>query len=332
MSLTISYTPLELVYLFFIYAFIGWAIEVAYAAIKHGIYSNRGFLIGPLCPIYGFGVDIILIILTPIKSNLFLLFIGSVILTSTLEYLTGWFLEKKYNERWWDYSNDKFNLNGYICLEFSIIWGLACLLVIRIVNPPIIFMVRKLLNFKFGFIPALVLLVILIIDVIISDKRVRTFTKNIRTVELMDEAIRKVSDTISYDIYKNTIESIDKYEEFTEQEDVAKIIKELEESREDLTKRHAEFEAELQELTDEFYERREKRLSDRNELLDDIEKEIASKILEFEEERKKHREDVITEIKYRQKQREQFWNENEKSMKNYMSKFPGIEDRHNLKK
>lgn len=328
MNLTLSFTLPEIAYLFFIYAFLGWTIEVAYAAIKHGIYSNRGFLIGPLCPIYGCGACIILLILTPIKSNVLILFICSVLLTSTLEYLTGWFLEKKFHERWWDYSDDKFNIKGYICLEFSIIWGLACLLVVYLINPPIIFIVRKIVGLRYGFIPAIILTVILVIDMIISNKRVQEFAKNIRTIELMDEAIRRVSDSISFDIYKSTMESIDAYEEFTEQEDVAKFLKELEETRSDLSQKSAELGASFQDFTDQIREKREERLSNRNVLLADIENEITSKVRAMDEERKKTTASIVLEIKLRTKQRTKFMNEHEKSIRKYMTKIPGIENRH----
>ena len=80
---------------------------------------------GPVCPVYGFGLVIIIMALTPLKDNLLLLFVGSVVITSSLEFVTGWALEKIFHTRWWDYTNNKFNLCGYICLGFSIIWGLA---------------------------------------------------------------------------------------------------------------------------------------------------------------------------------------------------------------
>ena len=84
----------ELVWIFIIYAFIGWCTEVSYAALDRGIFVNRGFLNGPYCPIYGCGVVIVVAVLTPLKDNLLILFIGSFLLTSILEYITGYLLEK----------------------------------------------------------------------------------------------------------------------------------------------------------------------------------------------------------------------------------------------
>ena len=100
---------------FFAYAFLGWCMEVSFAALTSGRFVNRGFLNGPVCPIYGCGAVIVLFCLEPLKDHLFWLFVGSVILTSALEWLTGFVLEKIFHERWWDYSDMPFNLGGYIC-------------------------------------------------------------------------------------------------------------------------------------------------------------------------------------------------------------------------
>lgn len=108
----------ELVWIFIIYAFIGWCTEVSYAALDRGIFVNRGFLNGPYCPIYGCGVVIVVAVLTPLKDNLLILFIGSFLLTSILEYITGYLLEKVFHNQWWDYSDKPFNIHGYVCLKF----------------------------------------------------------------------------------------------------------------------------------------------------------------------------------------------------------------------
>lgn len=124
--------------IFFVYAFLGWCTEVCYAALETGEFVNRGFLNGPVCPVYGFGVVIVLGCLTPLSDNLPVLFIGSVLLTSILEWLTGFVLEKLFHQRWWDYSDEPFNLSGYVCLRFSIAWGLACVFVVKLLHPTIL--------------------------------------------------------------------------------------------------------------------------------------------------------------------------------------------------
>ena len=110
---------------FLIYSCLGWCLEVIYAAVTTGKLINRGFLNGPVCPIYGFGMVIVLFALTPLSHNLLLLYLGGVILPSALELVGGWALYKLYHTRWWDYSDYPFNIGGYICLEFSLLWGVG---------------------------------------------------------------------------------------------------------------------------------------------------------------------------------------------------------------
>lgn len=129
-------------WIFFIYAFLGWCTEVSYAALVTGSFVNRGFLNGPVCPIYGFGVVIVLTCLTPLAGSLPLLFLGSVVLTSALEWLTGFALEKLFHQRWWDYSDEPFNLSGYICLRFAIAWGFACMFVVKLLHPTVLLFIR----------------------------------------------------------------------------------------------------------------------------------------------------------------------------------------------
>ncbi|MHB1454725.1 MAG: putative ABC transporter permease [Saccharofermentanales bacterium] len=125
----------QILWIFVIYSFIGWCTEVVYAASSSGRFVNRGFLNGPVCPIYGFGVLFVLLALTPLKDNLLLLFLGSVLLTSVLELITGFLLEMILDDKWWDYTDEPFNIKGYICLRFSLMWGVACVLVMIAFQP-----------------------------------------------------------------------------------------------------------------------------------------------------------------------------------------------------
>lgn len=117
----------ELVIYFMLYSFIGWLLEVAYAFYKKRRFVNRGFLAGPLCPIYGFGTLLILNISSVLKflpSGLLTNAVFTVLLTSALEYLTGYVLETFLHMKAWDYSNEFCNLKGRVCLKFSLFWGL----------------------------------------------------------------------------------------------------------------------------------------------------------------------------------------------------------------
>lgn len=120
---------------FIVYSFLGWCTEVCYAYWKENEFVNRGFLAGPYCPVYGFGVLLVLLLLRPVSNNIILLFFSAVFVTSVLEYITGYLLESIFHAKWWDYSNVPYNLSGYICLSFSIIWGIAALIVVLFIHP-----------------------------------------------------------------------------------------------------------------------------------------------------------------------------------------------------
>ena len=177
-----------MLWIFFAYAFLGWCTEVSFAALVSGKFVNRGFLNGPVCPIYGFGVVIVLAFLEPLRHNLLLLFLGSVLLSSALEWVTGFALEKIFHQRWWDYSNEPFNLGGYICLRFSIAWGLACLFVVKILHPSILLAIR-LIPKPVGIALLVILSLIMAVDLVAT---VRTIAKINRSLGQIDELAAKI--------------------------------------------------------------------------------------------------------------------------------------------
>lgn len=126
---------IRMLLLFFVYAILGWCCEVAFAALKEGRFINRGFLNGPVCPIYGFGVIGVALALAPVKDDTLMLYLGSAALTTVIEFATCWAMEALFHARWWDYSDMPMNIMGYVCVPFSLIWGLACLIVVKWVHP-----------------------------------------------------------------------------------------------------------------------------------------------------------------------------------------------------
>ena len=128
---------------FFVYGFLGWCTEVAYATTKQRKFVNRGFLNGPICPIYGVGVTVVVYFLTPYKDNLILLYVLSTVLVTVLEGLTGYLMDKIFHHKWWDYTNQLLNIGGYVCLIFSLVWGVACVLIVRVIHP----VIHKILTF-----------------------------------------------------------------------------------------------------------------------------------------------------------------------------------------
>lgn len=133
--MTVPFSLYELFWLFSVYAVLGWGLEVCFCTINTGHFVNRGFLNGPVCPIYGFGMVLVVLVLTPVAENLAALFLGGMVLTSAIELVGGWALKKLFHTSWWDYSDQPFNLGGYICLKFSLAWGLCVVVVMRVLQP-----------------------------------------------------------------------------------------------------------------------------------------------------------------------------------------------------
>lgn len=132
---------LDLFLYFIVYSFIGWMMETTYASITQGKFVNRGFLVGPLTPIYGFGAILILLsskwmenIFDDYYMSILMTVVVSTLLVTILEFVTGYVLEKAFNAKWWDYSNNTFNIKGYICLKFSLLWGMLAFLLIGIIH------------------------------------------------------------------------------------------------------------------------------------------------------------------------------------------------------
>ncbi|MBU3174227.1 putative ABC transporter permease [Clostridium estertheticum] len=127
---------------FIVYSFMGWCLETVYTTIRKKEFVNRGFLHGPFCPIYGFAILSIIVLLKPIENNYIFLLLGSIFLTSLIEYITGYILETTFDSTWWDYSDEPYNLHGRICLKFSIIWGFISILILKVIHPYIKYIVN----------------------------------------------------------------------------------------------------------------------------------------------------------------------------------------------
>lgn len=128
------YSLTDLVWLFFLYSFIGWCIEVCYASIKRRQFVNRGFVNSPICPIYGFGAVLFALFLPELTGNLFFLFLGGMLLATVLEYSTGMLMEKIFHKKLWDYSKIKYNIGGYVCLRYSLLWGALAVVTLLFTN------------------------------------------------------------------------------------------------------------------------------------------------------------------------------------------------------
>lgn len=132
-----AYTTLQWVLFFYFYCLCGWIWESCYVSACQHRWVNRGFLHGPLLPIYGSGALIILLATIPVQQSLWLIYFFGMLAATALEYVTGAVMERLFKVRYWDYSSHRCNLNGYICLSSSLAWGAFSILLVRVIHPPI---------------------------------------------------------------------------------------------------------------------------------------------------------------------------------------------------
>lgn len=192
--------------LFIIYAFLGWIMECTLCVIQKHKFVNRGFLIGPYCPIYGVGVVSLSLLLSSISNNIFLLFICATVICGVLEYFTSFIMEKFFNARWWDYSDKKYNINGRVCLETLIPFGIIGTLVLKFLNP---FILEKLYSIPKNILNYIVifLITIYIVDLVISLKVIMKFKNmNKKEKDNTEEITKKVRETAEVAIQRLNLE------------------------------------------------------------------------------------------------------------------------------
>ena len=196
-------------WIFLIYAFLGWCSEVAFAAVNKGKFVNRGFLNGPVCPIYGFGMLIVVTALWGLKGNLILLFLGSATLTTALEFVTGFVLERFFHDKWWDYSDMPFNIKGYICLKFTVLWGLAATFIVGAVHRFVYMLIVKMPT-----VPGIILLSVFaaafVTDFVITVTELAKMPKKLGALLEAEKALRAISDKIGENISDTTIAAKEK--------------------------------------------------------------------------------------------------------------------------
>lgn len=240
----------EIALLFFIYSFLGWCVEVAFVAVTAGKVTNRGFLNGPVCPIYGCGMIGVLLALLPVEKNIWLLFLGGMVICSAVELFGGWILDKIFHMRWWDYSDEKFNIGGYVCLAFSFMWGMAVVFAVKFVHHPIMAVVKKI-PFQIQVIIVVVCGVVFVVDMIVTLKNLIGMNKSLGQLDKLAESLHTVGDQLKDVVGNSAITVAEKAEEGMEildektadsreriagvreesAERIAKQLKELEEKR-----------------------------------------------------------------------------------------------------
>lgn len=241
--------------LFIIYAISGWCLEVTVKLIESKKFVNRGFLIGPYCPIYGYGALSITFLLKKHTDDPLTLFIMAILICGILEYLTSYLMEKIFKARWWDYSQTKFNINGRVCLDTIIIFGLLGLFIIYISNPFLLgkieLLPQKWLNILFYS-----ALVIYIVDNIISlfvigyiRKAEEIVYKQLDNTEEITKKIKQILTERSI-LHRRLVNAYPKLEAARAKikEKKEEIVAQLEEQKRELEKRLQEQSEKIEEL------------------------------------------------------------------------------------
>ena len=237
-------TVYEIVWFFMIYSFLGWVLEVIYHAVSIGKVVNRGFLNGPVCPIYGFGMIFILMLLNLIfpggaaKAHGAALFAFGIVIATSIELLGGWALDKIFHARWWDYSDKPFNLNGYICPEFSFYWGIGTVLAVRVLHPFVADTTVNIWPKQIAWPVAIVLCCAYAADTVVTVMIVNGLNKELAELDDLRSSMRKVSDDLSNVLGTTSIKTIQRMEEGRVKAELAKedLLDQAEETRDEVLK------------------------------------------------------------------------------------------------
>lgn len=242
-----GFTVYELFWFFVLYSILGWCTEVVFCTVTTGKWVNRGFLNGPVCPIYGFGMVIVLCALTPLANRLLVLFLGGMLLTSLLELVTGWVLEKIFHTHWWDYSDVPFNLGGYICPKFSLAWGLGSVFALRAVHPLVESLVRAV-PAGAGRVLAWPVLAVFLADFIVTAASLAKLSRDLGRLDEMAAALRRQTDLLSQNIGGTALDVSARFEDAREDfsQTKAELSQKLEDARDDFSQAKAELSQKLE--------------------------------------------------------------------------------------
>lgn len=254
----------QFLFIFFIYAFLGWCTEVSYAALVTGRFVNRGFLNGPVCPIYGFGVVIVLSCLTPLKGSKLVLFLGSVLLTSLLELVTGFVLEKIFHQHWWDYSDEPFNIGGYICLRFSIMWGFACMFVVYILHPTILWFIGVIPH-TLGIVLLCLSAVTMAVDLVATVRTIARINHRLSQIDELAAKIKEASNEFGETLADKVLDAAEAGSVLKEE-----LTDRTEDFKEELAQKREEMQDDLDDMKQAIAKRRQERRAQKEEELSQL--------------------------------------------------------------
>ena len=252
-------TYYQICWYFLIYSFGGWVVEVIFHAVALGKVINRGFLNGPVCPVYGFGVLSVFAMINTLQSSGYqmsdsMIFVFGVVLATVVELIAGWLLDVCFHARWWDYSNKPLNFHGYICLEFSLIWGLAIVLVVKVFQKYVENHTSPQADSILGWIVLAILYCMYLTDFIVTVAVIQGLNKKLTQLDKIRSDMRIISDKISDTVAGTTIDTAQVIEKGKVQTALARAeLREAAEMKKDqsiekLRKKRAELQREFDEL------------------------------------------------------------------------------------
>lgn len=204
----------ELFLLFTIYSFIGWMCESIYCSVLAGTFINRGFLNGPFCPIYGVGALLVVKLLAPFAGNPVVLYLASVVVTSVLEYLTGFLLEKLFHTKWWDYSHRRFNLQGRVCLGNALLFGVMGVIVTHRIHPSILRLLAQI-PADWTLALAIALGIYFLCDTAVTVRAILQLNGKLAELQTILDEIREKGETVLDEKRRTVLETKARFEEGT---------------------------------------------------------------------------------------------------------------------
>lgn len=182
--------PISTLFLYFIfYSFCGWVWETCYCSLKERHYVPRGFLYGPICPIYGVGVLLMILFFAPLQENLLVFYFVAVSIMTVWEYLVGWFLETTTHIKYWDYSHIPFNIKGRVCLPASLLWGVLSYVAVFLIHPPVARMLGSLASWLHYTLCG-AFFTLLLVDAVTTIRKLALVTKALDRLQTAGDELR----------------------------------------------------------------------------------------------------------------------------------------------
>ncbi|RPF49083.1 putative membrane protein [Hydrogenoanaerobacterium saccharovorans] len=192
----------KLILYFSFYSFLGWVCECIYCSVIQKKLVNRGFLTGPVCPVYGFGALLVIFLLRPFTQNAFLVFFCGMLVTSVLEYFTALLLERLFHMKWWDYSQFRFHIHGRVCLLNSVLFGLLSAVVVLVIHPSAAYVAERL-SVTAIYVLGGILVVLFMADTLLSVRTTLEISGKLEQLYAAAEELRERSESYKQQFQQN---------------------------------------------------------------------------------------------------------------------------------